>query len=98
MPALLTKYNCFIRSHLDCGDTIYDQTHNLSFHEKLESIQYNVVLALTGLIRGSSREKLYQELYVESLQLRRWYRKLCCFYKTYNKQTWLLERTNTNLE
>ena len=98
MPALLTKYNCFIRPHLDCGDTIYDQAHNLSFHEKLESIQYNAVLALAGLIRGSSREKLYQELYLESLQLRRWYRKLCCFYKTYSKQTWLLERTNTNLE
>ena len=65
---------------------IYDQAYNLSFHQKLESIQCNAALALTGAIRGSSREKLYQELSLESLQLRRWYRKLCCFYKIYNKQ------------
>ena len=29
---------------------------------------------------------MYQELGLESLQLRQWYRKLCCFYKIYNKQ------------
>ena len=85
-PALLTIYKCFIRPHLDYGDIIYDQAYNLSFHQKLESIQYNAALALTGAIRGSSREKLYQELGLESLQLRRWYRKLCCFHKIYNKQ------------
>ena len=86
MPALFTIYKSFIRPHLDYSDIIYDQAYNLSFHQKLESIQYNTALALTGAIRGSSREKLYQELGLESLQLRRWYRKLCCFYKIYNKQ------------
>ena len=70
-PVLLTIYKSFIRPHLDYGDIIYDQAYNLSFHQKLESIQYNATLALTGLIRGSSREKLYQELRLESLQLRR---------------------------
>ena len=70
-PALLTIYKCFIRPHLDYGDIIYDQAYNLSLHQKLESIQYNASLALTGAIRGSSREKLYQELGLESLQLRR---------------------------
>ena len=79
--ALLTIYKCFIRPHLDYGDIIYDQAFNLSFHQKLESIQCNAGLALTGAIRGSSREKLYQELGLESFQLRRWYRKLCCFIK-----------------
>ena len=29
---------------------------------------------------------LYQQLALESLQLRPWYAKLCCFYKIYNKQ------------
>ena len=29
---------------------------------KIESLQYNAALALTGAIRGSSKEKLYQEL------------------------------------
>ena len=66
-PALLTIYKCFIRPHLDYGDISYDQAYNLSFHQKLESIQYNATLALTGAIRGSSREKLYQELRLESL-------------------------------
>ena len=84
-PAFLIIYKC-LRPHLDYGDIMYDQAYNLSFHQKLESIQYNAALALTGAIRGSSREKLYQELVLGSLPLRRWYRKLCCFYKIYNKQ------------
>ena len=47
-----------------------------------ETIWYNAVLAITGAIRGSSREKPYQELCLETFQQRRWYRKLCCFYNT----------------
>ena len=74
--ALLTIYKCFIRPNLDYGDIIYDQAYNLSFHQKLESIQYNAALALTGAIRGTPREKLYQVLGLESLQLRRCYWKL----------------------
>ena len=48
---------------------------------------YNTVLAITGAIRGSSREKLYQKLGLETLQQRRWYRKLCCFYKILKSQS-----------
>ena len=84
-PTLLTIYKAFIRPHLDCGDTIYDQAYNDSFHQKLESIQYNAALAITrairGAIRGNSLERLYEELGLESLQQRRWYRKLCTFLK-----------------
>ena len=47
-----------IRPYRDHGDIIYDQAYNLSFHQNLESIQYNTVLALTGVLRGSLREKL----------------------------------------
>ena len=47
----------------------------------MESIQYNAALAITGAIRGSSTEKLYQEQGLESLQQRRWFRKLCYFFK-----------------
>ena len=68
---LLTIYKSFVRPHLDYGDVIYDQHYNNSFHQKLESIQYNAALAITGAIRGSSREKLYQELGLESLKQRR---------------------------
>ena len=81
--ALITLYKAFVRPHLDYGDILYDQARNESFHLKLESIQYNACLAITGAIRGSSREVLYQELGFESLQQRCWYRKLCCFYKIF---------------
>ena len=31
-------------------------------------------------------EKLYEELGLECLQLRRWFRKLSCFYKLFNNE------------
>ena len=71
---LITIYKAFVRPHLDYGDILFDQTYNSSFHEKLESIQCNPCLALTGAIRGSSKKKIYQELGFESLLVRRWYR------------------------
>ena len=71
--ALLTIYKSFLRPHLDYGDIIYGRA--------LESVQYNATLAITGTIRGFSREKLYQELGLESLKSQRWYRKLCLFFK-----------------
>ena len=84
--ALLTISKCFVRSHLDYGDIIYDEAFNNSFHQKIESLQYNAALAITGAIRGTSREKIYQELDLESLQQRRWYGKLCLFFKIYKNQ------------
>ena len=68
---LVTIYKAFVRSRLDYGDILYDQVFNNSFHDRLESIQYNACLAITGAIRGTSREKLYQELGLEPLRLRR---------------------------
>ena len=35
---------------------------NESFSSNIESVQYNASLALTRAIRGTSQEKLYQEL------------------------------------
>ena len=83
---MLTIYKCFVRTHLDYGDIIYDQAFNNSFHQKIESLQYNAALAITGAIRGTSREIMYQELRLESLQQRRWYGKLCLFFKVYKNQ------------
>ena len=82
---LITIYKSFIRSHLNYGDIIYDQPYNDSFHQKLESIQCNAGLAIKGVIRGRSREKLYHELGFESFVRRRWY--LCCFYKVFKTQS-----------
>ena len=79
--ALLTIYKSFLTPHLDYGDVIYDRAFHESFQNKLESAQYKTALAITGDIKGSSREKLYQELGLESLKSRRWYQKLCLFFK-----------------
>ena len=84
---ILTIYKSFIRPHLDYGDIIYDQAYTALFHQKIESVQYNSALAITGAIRGTSKEKLYHELGLESLEKRRWYRKLCCFYKIFRSQS-----------
>ena len=69
--ALITIYKAFVRPHLDYGDVLFNQTFNTLSHEKIESIQYNTCLALTGTTRGTSKEKLYQELGLKSLQFRR---------------------------
>ena len=59
----------------------------MSFQQKLESIQYRACLTITGAIRGTYREKIYQELGLESLQSQRWYRKLAIFYKIYKNKS-----------
>ena len=84
--ALLTIYKIFIKPHINYGDIIYDQTYNALFHQKLELLQCNACLAITRAIRGTSREKLYEELGLESLQLCCWIRKLSYFYKLFNSK------------
>ena len=85
--SLLCIYKSFIRPHLDYADIIYDQPGNDSFTHTIESVQYNAALAITGCIRGTSREKLYNELGLESLSDRRWYRRLIFFYKIINNKS-----------
>ena len=80
--SLINLYKSFMRPHLDYADIIHDQPNNLNLCNKIESCQYNAALAITGAIRGSSKEKLYQELGFEYLSSRRWLRKLCIFYRT----------------
>ena len=85
--ALITIYKAFARPYLDYGNILDYQTYNMSFHHKLESIEYNACLVITGAIEGISKEELYQELGLESLQLRCWYRKLGTFYKIYESKS-----------
>ena len=82
-PPLLTIYKSFIRPHLDYGDIVYHKAYNASFHQKLEKIQF--ITAITGDIRRTNKEKHYQEIELESLGKRWWYRKHCYFYKILNK-------------
>ena len=85
--SLITIYKLFARPHLDFGNIMYDQASNESFHQRIESIQYNAAIAITSAIRGTSSKKLYQELGLESLRSRRWLRKLCLFYKIYKNKS-----------
>ena len=66
---------------------------NKFFCNKLESVQYNSALAITGAIRGTLKIKLYKELGLEFLKSRRWFRRLCTFYKirTYNIPLYLAD-------
>ena len=76
--SLVNIYRAFARPHLDDGDIIYDHSSNATFSKIIELVQYNAALAITGVIHGSSRDKVYQELGFE----RRWFRKLCFYYKS----------------
>ena len=74
--SLFIFYKVFLRPLIDYGDIIYDQPRNSSFCEKLESAQYKAALSITGAIQGTSCEKIFQELGLESLKSRRWFRRL----------------------
>ena len=65
---LLHKSGLYM-THLNLGGILSDQAYNMYFQRKLESIQYNACLTTTGAIMGTSEEKLYRELGLESLQL-----------------------------
>ena len=70
-------YNALVRSHLDYCDFIYHipsiihqpagKTLN-SLMEKVERIQYQAALAITGGWQGTSRSKIYDELGWETLR------------------------------
>ena len=51
--SLITLYKASIRPYLDYTDTIYDKPNNMNICNKIESLQYNAALAITGTIRGS---------------------------------------------
>ena len=60
----------FVRPYLDYNDLIYDQPNNENFCQQIESVQYHASLAITGVIKGTSRLKLYNEIELESLKFR----------------------------
>ena len=49
-PFLSQIQKSFVRPHLDYGDVIYDKAFIRHFQKKLEFIQYNAALAITGAI------------------------------------------------
>ena len=88
-------YKALVRSHLDYCDIIYHIPSRPTqlgvvlnaLMEKVEQIQYQAALAVTGAWQGSNRSKLYEELGWESLSSRRWLRRIIQFYKISNNMT-----------
>ena len=76
-------YKIYVRPHLDYGDVIY---HNQSAESSdlLEAVQYQAALIVTGCWKGTSRDRLYNELGWESLSDRRHFRRLSLYYKINN--------------
>ena len=85
--SLVTIYKALLRPLIDYRDIIYDQPQNECFCQKIDSVQYKVTLALTVAIQGTSRDKIYQELWLESLKSRRWYKRLLLMFNIMNEKT-----------
>ena len=75
-----------MRPQIDYGGMIYDQPQNESFCENIESVQYKVTLVIAGAIPGTSRDKIYQKLGLETLKSRKWYKHLVCMFKIMNEK------------
>ena len=80
--SLLTIYKTFVRPILDYADN--DKPLTESFKDKLEMVQYNAALFIIGASKGTSRDRIYRELGLESLAERRWSRKTFFFHKIIN--------------
>ena len=77
---LSTVYCSFVRSHLDCDDTIYSQRGNNSFSNMIETVQYKASPVITRPVRGTF-QILYQKLGLELFNSRRWLRRIYYFCK-----------------
>ena len=90
-------YKLHVRPYQDYGDVIFhtpaklcEFSHNeilTNSMEKLESVQNSAAMGVTGAWKGTSRANLYAELGWESLNLRRWSRRLALLYKIVNSLT-----------
>ena len=91
------RHKALLRSHLDYCDVIYHVPSIIhqpplgmtlsSLMEKVERVQYQVVLAITGVWQGSSRSKIYDELGWETLSARRKGRRVLLINKIINNNT-----------
>ena len=80
-------YKLYVRPHLDHGYVIYhrdDPEMNSGLTKHLESVQYSAALAVAGAWKGTSYDKLLDELEWEYLYHRRWFRRLSHFYSIVN--------------
>ena len=52
--SLLTIYKSFVRPHLHYDDILYDKPNNKSLCQKIETVQHNATLVITGAIKSTS--------------------------------------------
>ena len=84
-------YKMYVRPHLDFCDVIYHtpkicnmfgSSFRLSnWMDLIERVQHQAALAVTGTWKGTSTNKIYEELGWESLSDRRWFHRLIQFFK-----------------
>ena len=87
-------YKMYVRPHLDFCDVIYhtpticnmfDPSFRLShWMDLIERVQYMAALAVTGTRKGTSCNKIYEQLGWESLSDRRWFHRLVQLFKIQN--------------
>ena len=82
--SLLTICKTFVRPILHYANIIYDKPLTGSLKDKLEMVQYNAALVISGAFNGTSRDRIYKELDLESLAEWRWSGKIFYFNKIIN--------------
>ena len=97
LKALDQIYKMHIRPHFDYCDIIYhipvimhefNSSLTLNYQMNiLEKTQYQAALAISGAWKGTNTDKIYEELGWESLDQRRFFRRLTMFYKIINNLT-----------
>ena len=60
--SLIIIQKSFVTPHLDYSDIIYDQPNKENLNQKIERIQHNTTLAITGAIKETYQSRLYTEL------------------------------------
>ena len=71
---------------VDYVDVIFDKPSNATVSNRIESARCNADLGITGAIRGTSKETIYQELGFETMKEKKWFRRLCSFYEMLSNQ------------
>ena len=80
-------YKLYVRPHFYYDDIIchkYDPELTLDFTKNVEPIQYSAALGVTGAWLGTNIDRLCEKVGWEILYYRKWYRRLCHFYKLWN--------------
>ena len=55
------------KPYLDFGDLNFDHVFNDFFHQNMETVEYGAALVISQTIKGTPKEKLYQEFGFERM-------------------------------